>query len=190
MIKKNKNININKIILRNKLNLFLTKRGKEKTPRTDKKRSYYLDNLLNKRIESQISLEKTKIDYYLDKFNDKKNFYRDYNIFYNFNKHLINQQNINNYITIKNNSLSKNKLFNRTKLNILTKNKSTHNKNIFPIIKTPDKYLTPRPNFTNNFVNTKIYLKSICIKNKNNLTIEQNRNNNKEIIEIKSYKKK
>ena len=190
MLKINKTININNVILRNRLHLFLAKREKGTNQNIDKKRSYYLDNLLNKRIQSQLVLQKSKIDYYLDKLNNKNNFHRDYSIFYNYNKSFINNKKCK---SIQSDSLHKSKFFYKSKFKLIPKNKNANNKDILPSVKANIKSLTVKPNFSNNFVNKKINHKLSYIKNQNiiNFSVEDNNyNNNKKKYEIESYMKK
>ena len=187
-----KSKNLNKINQKNRLALFMSKR---KTPIIHKNRSKYLDSLFTKRIESQILLEKTKIDYYLDKYQNNNNFHRDYSIFYNSNSNNNNNSNSNsntnsnslrnksNDKIMKNNSLPNIKNSstntntnlnlsitnkNNDKSNIITKiNKNNKNKFLFPKIYKSEISLSPKPNFSNNYVNQKIYNKIFCIKEKN-----------------------
>ena len=160
MIIKNTN-NFKRKIKKNRSNSSITERKENNNNSLLKKRSKYLDNLLTKRIESQILLEKSKIDYYIDKYQNYKNFHRDYSIFYNDNilKHKT------NYKFIKNGSLpniaDKKK---NTNDKCISKNKSYDNKKIFPNLYKLDIH---RPNFTNKYVNNKIHY-IFCNRNNRN----------------------
>ena len=184
---------------KNRINLFLIKRNKQKNPSINKKRSKYLDDLFSKRIESQMLLEKSKIDYYIEKYRNYKNFHRDYAIFFSDN---INN-NINNNILILNKNKSLNIIKNRSLPNIsdrkmysnkkiISKNRSLEKK-IFPHLYKPEKYFFPRPNFSNNYVNNKIYNKIYYRNDRNKLDniYDNNTNGNYKIKnEINSYIKK
>ena len=189
------NINIQK----NRINLFLTKRNNQINPIIKKKRSKYLDDLFSKRIESQMLLEKSKIDYYIEKYQNYKNFHRDYSIFYNLNN------NINNNILIINRNKTLNLIKNKSLQNItdrkicsnkkiiISKNRSLDDKKLFPHLYKPEKCFFPRPNFSNNYVNNKIYNK-IFYRNDRNKLGNISDNNTNGIYKIKkginSYIKK
>ena len=156
-------------------------------------RSYYLDNLINKRIESQILLAKSKMDYYLDRFDNKNNFHRDYNVFFNINKKTKHLQDNYEYNTIKSScNLPKVKSVKKIQVN-LSKNDKLY-KNKLPHILSLHKGLNHKPYFANNFVNKRIYHNSSYVKNnrnsKSNLDNPNIKNQNLSHKDIKSYMKK
>ena len=84
------NVEIKKIIFRknlqSRINLLLDKNNKKKETKKDinlilnNKNSKYSNALLNKKINSEMMLLKSKFDYYLDKLRNNKIFRRDYSL--------------------------------------------------------------------------------------------------------------
>lgn len=80
--------------IRKQIKELIEKRESRKYLFAQPNKSKYLKNLFNKRINAYISLQKSKLDYYLDKVkNQKYEFHRDYNILCGFQNNSLIQKN-------------------------------------------------------------------------------------------------
>ena len=149
--------NLNKIILKNREYSHNFRSNKQVIPIIKQKRSKYLDNLFLKRIESQIMLEKSKLEFYFEKLQNKNYFRRDYSIFINDNNNSFDVQNANKnkftkVISLPDISNGKKSSKNR----LISKNIKLDNKRIIPNIYKEEINLSCKPNFSNKYVNNKI----------------------------------
>jgi hypothetical protein len=170
------NVEIKKIIFRknlqSRINLLLDKNNKKKETKKDinlilnNKNSKYSNALLNKKINSEMMLLKSKFDYYLDKLRNNKIFRRDYSLI-NIKK---NPKNINteSFYKYKFNNLNNN-IKNKILPDIFNYQRASEEfGNKFKIIKknmsfSPTNYNINNISFNNSMIN------KYTIKNENDI---------------------